>query len=249
MFDEPFPRRNSFGFRTNGSRINRGHPLAANLVFFAVPTPSGFFDLVGGQPLIVSGAYTPVPTPLGVGGMFGGPPGTALANAVGYAYTLPAAGRYQPAAGLTVAAGVYNLPGITWTGSTARFAHVNSGTPASPTDTTGCLAVRSASGNGQCVAGGNGSTIPSSSTYNIEGVNKGGHSCLVTYTPGTADLENIFDNNQGGSNGSSIASWSGLNFVELSHPRRQQGARYFGPPCGASTSARPFMRSPPIRSS
>ena len=215
----PFPYQNA--------DINWNHPLAANLIFFAVPVPAGYFDLVGRQlmphrPPTSAPGNTPriqlfTHTPLGMAAWAYGA-GTISPLGV-YAVTPGLQSRYQPVSAMTVAASCWSFPyAAGYNGTTNRLVSATSGT-----DNTGVLTAFIVN-TAEAEVGGSGAT--SSVNADLTNVNNLAvtHCVLAAYNGSTLVAQR--DNGLASSTSASRA-WSGINQIRIGDPGNSCGRPIF----------------------
>ena len=213
-------------FPYQNAEINWNHPLAANLIFFAVPVPSGYFDLVARQPMPHQ-APTSAPgntpritlfthTPLG---MAAWAYGAGTINPLGvYAVTPGLQPRYQPASAFTVGCGIWSFDyAAGYNGTTNRFVSATSGT-----DNTGVLTIEAVN-NATALVGGGGSTANvADGTLNINNSHTT-HGILAAYNGSTLCVQR--DGGLGGASLSTSHAWSGINQIRIGDPTVNSSGR------------------------
>ena len=199
------------------AQINWEHPLAANLIFFAVPAPYGYVDLVRKQamphqPITASGAAKPsciqlfTQTPLGMAAWSYGNGNTNPFGA--FAVTPGLQPSYQPATAMTVAASCWSYPySGGYNGSTNRLISATSGT-----DNTGVLTVGVIGSSAGCLVGGGGATTTTSPGQENPNNTHTTH-CILGAYDGThllCQLDNGLNNNTTVSR-----AWAGINRIQI----------------------------------
>lgn len=202
-------------FPYQNAEINWNHPLAANLIFFAVPVPSGYFDLVARQPMPHQ-APTSAPgntpritlfthTPLG---MAAWAYGAGAVSPLGvYAVTPGLQPRYQPASALTVAASFWSYPyPAGYNGTVDRLVSATSGT-----DTVGLLDIECVNQVQARLGGGGSQGTLFSDLTNINNLHTT-HCALAAYNGSVLFAQR--DN--GLTSGTSVSrAWSGINQIRI----------------------------------
>ncbi len=215
MFGSPH-KRGLFPYQH--AHINWEHPLAANLIFFAVPTPYGYFDLVGRFPMP---HVTPTSAPLDPSNiqLFGETPlgmaawayGNGNTNPRGAYAVTPLLTRYQPVSAMTLACGCWSFPYKGgYSGAANRLVSATSGT-----DTTGVLSAEIVNNATAFLGGGGTTTSTADGTSNLNNAQVT-HGLMAAYNGTTLCIER--DGHLGANSLATSEAWSGINQIRIGDP-------------------------------
>lgn len=213
-----------------GGKVNWNHPLAANLIFFAVPTPYGYLDLVRQQPMPHQIPPATV-TPSGIQLVSQSPLNMAAwqygnFNQVGsYAVTPGSQPSYQPSAGMSIAASCWSpqgLQGNNYSGTTTLLSASN-GTDVG--NTVGLFKVF-INGTAQCaVSGGGGST---NLNADLTGLNTSLFTtphCIFAHYSGSGTAMLCQRDNALSSTNTPTRAWSGIDRMMIGSPTGNNSGR------------------------
>ena len=225
--DPPFDGGGRGLFPYANGLINWSHPLAANLIFFAVPTSYGWFDLVRrfpmphvtptSSPLDPSDVQLFTDTPLGMAAWSYGNGNTNPRGA--YAVT-PIQASYQPASAMTVACGCWSYPYRGgYSGTANRLVSATSGT-----DNTGVLTIEAVNAATALVGGGGSTATTADGSININNAQVT-HGLMAAYNGTTLCVER--DGHLGANALATSKAWSGINQIRIGDPSNACGRPIF----------------------